>query len=266
MGRRRKKKDDGHENLERWLLTYADLITLLLAFFIVMYSMSRIDAKRFGKMAEALSGVLKGGDTVFEYLREDQTRKGHGLLNLGDLDMLKKQIEDRFEKIDQQDVVHTEITERGLVVHIMESALFKEGSANIEPKAFEVLDIIHERVARLPNHIRIEGHTDDVGISSFHEAGSRLSCKKTEVGQHVVKSVPFPSLCEVIGQLTQCTRIVARPGPVARRIGQMEKVPGGGAVSPFARALLSKVPCLDRCEKLSMLEVQQLPPFHQVRA
>ena len=75
--RRRRKKEAGHDDSERWLLTYADLITLLLAFFIVMYSMSRIDAKRFGKMAEALNGVLKGGTTVFKNLSDEEVLKGH---------------------------------------------------------------------------------------------------------------------------------------------------------------------------------------------
>lgn len=164
--RRKRKKDDGHENLERWLLTYADLITLLLAFFIVMYSMSRIDAKRFGKMAEALNGVLKGGTTVFQNLTEDEILKGHGLLKLGDLNMIQKQIEEKFEGLERPDDVQTEITERGLVVHIMESALFKEGSAKLEPKAMEVLDIIWEKIAPMPNHVRIEGHTDDRTINT----------------------------------------------------------------------------------------------------
>ena len=59
--RRRRRRADDHENLERWLLTYADLITLLLAFFVVMYSMSQVDAKKFGKMAEALERRAQRG-------------------------------------------------------------------------------------------------------------------------------------------------------------------------------------------------------------
>jgi chemotaxis protein MotB len=164
--RRKRKKDDGHENLERWLLTYADLITLLLAFFIVMYSMSRIDAKRFGKMAEALNGVLKGGTTVFTQLTEEEILKGHGLLKLGDLKMIQNHIEERFKNLQRPEEVQTEITERGLVVHIMESALFREGSATLEPRAMGIMDIIYEKMANLPNHIRIEGHTDDRPIQT----------------------------------------------------------------------------------------------------
>ena len=62
----RRKDEQEHENSERWLLTYADLITLLLAFFITMYSMSRVDAKKFGAVQVALHGVLHGGTSAFE--------------------------------------------------------------------------------------------------------------------------------------------------------------------------------------------------------
>lgn len=161
----RRRKSDDHENLERWLLTYADLITLLLAFFVVMYSMSQVDAKKFGKMAEALNGVLKGGDSVIK--TETEARKtGHGLLQLGNLKMIQQQIEERFKEINRQGEIKSELTERGLVVHIMESALFGEASADLKPRALEVLDLIADKVRPLPNHVRIEGHTDDRPINT----------------------------------------------------------------------------------------------------
>ncbi|MEW6413039.1 MAG: flagellar motor protein MotB [Candidatus Zixiibacteriota bacterium] len=188
----RRKKKDNHdsENLERWLLTYADLITLLLAFFIVMYSMSRIDAKRFGKMAEALSGVLKGGTTVIDNLSEDEIRRGSELMKLGDLQRVQQQIEDRFKKLQRAEELQTEITERGLVVHIMESALFKEGSALLETKAMDVLDIVHEEIAGLPNHIRIEGHTDDRKINTpvFPSNWELSTARATQVVRYFVEN------------------------------------------------------------------------------
>jgi len=192
--RRKRKNDDGHENTERWLLTYADLITLLLAFFIVMYSMSRIDAKRFGKMAEALNGVLKGGTTVFKNLTDDEILKGHGLLKLGDLNMIQKQIEEKFDAVQRQDDVQTEITERGLVVHILESALFKEGSAKLEPRAMEVLNIIYEKIAPLPNHVRIEGHTDDRTINTpmFPSNWELSTTRATQVVRYFVDNYGMP--------------------------------------------------------------------------
>ncbi len=193
--RRRRKHDSQHENLERWLLTYADLITLLLAFFIVMYSMSRLDAKRFGKMAEALNGVLKGGTTVMSKQQAENNQKGHGLLQLGDLNMIQKQIEQRFSKLGREDVVQTEITERGLVVHIMESALFKMGSATLEPKAKDVLDIVYDQIGKIPNHVRIEGHTDDRPINTplFPSNWELSTSRATEVVRYFTDKFNYPA-------------------------------------------------------------------------
>jgi len=154
-----------NENLDRWLLTYADLITLLLAFFVVMYSMSQIDNKKFGKVSDALNTILRGGSSVLRYQQEPQ-KNGHGLLKLGNLRMVQQKIEDKFKQLGKVEVLETEITERGLVVHILESTLFDQGSAEIKPQAMEVLDLIAEQLQDRPNHIRVEGHTDDTPINT----------------------------------------------------------------------------------------------------
>lgn len=164
MARRRKKLTD-NENLDRWLLTYADLITLLLAFFVVMYSMSRIDAKKFGQMQEALHGKLKGGPSLLKH-PDPKADVGHGILKLGSLKTIQAKIEKKFKGLNKVRGLETEITERGLVIHIMESILFKSGSADLQSSAIEVLDQIAEVVKFLPNHVRVEGHTDDQTIDS----------------------------------------------------------------------------------------------------
>ena len=98
MRRLRRQKDD-QEDFGRWLLTYADMITLLLALFIVMYSMSRVDAKRFGKMAEALNGILKGGQSILKTYDDEQLKTGHGVLKLGDLRMIQRQVEEQASHV-----------------------------------------------------------------------------------------------------------------------------------------------------------------------
>ncbi len=190
--RRYRRPYDAKENLERWLLTYADLITLLLAFFIVMYSMSQIDAKKFGKMAEALQGVLKGGENML--LKDEPKTKGHGLLKLGNLRSLQKQVDEQFEALGKQQEVQTEVTERGLVVHIVESALFKLGSADLEPKAIDVLDLIFENIKSVPNHIRVEGHTDDRPINTVqYPSNWELStARATQVARYFINMHAFP--------------------------------------------------------------------------
>ncbi len=125
---RKKRKIFHHDNTDRWLLTYADLITLLLAFFIVMYSMSRLDAKKFGEVTAELQAVLKGGNNAVLRFKDKQSSKGHGVLKIGKLKMLQQLIDKKFEQVDKQKKIQTEITERGLVVHIMETTLFNEGS------------------------------------------------------------------------------------------------------------------------------------------
>jgi chemotaxis protein MotB len=190
---RKRKRTEDHENLDRWLLTYSDLITLLLAFFVVMYSMSQIDAKKFGKMAEALSGVLKGGESLVKN-KNDTYKSGHGLLKLGNLRMIQQQIEERFKEINRQGEIKTEITERGLVVHIMDAALFKDASANLEPRAIEILDLIAAKVQNIPNHVRVEGHTDDRPINNvrFPSNWELSSARATEVVRFLTQSHGIP--------------------------------------------------------------------------
>ncbi|MDH4155996.1 MAG: flagellar motor protein MotB [candidate division Zixibacteria bacterium] len=192
--RRKRKSFDNEEDLGRWLLTYADLITLLLAFFIVMYSMSQIDAKKFGKVAKALHGVLKGGEDVLRRNWEEQQTEGHGLLKLGDLRMINMKIQERFKKLGRREELQTEITERGLVVHIMESALFKEGSAALEFRAVEVLDLIYDEIKKLPNHVRIEGHTDDRAINTLlYPSNWELSAARaTAVVRYFIENHDIP--------------------------------------------------------------------------
>lgn len=189
-----RKKSFNKDNTDRWLLTYADMITLLLAFFIVMYSMSRLDAKKFGQISEELNFVLKGQKMTLVQLMEEQDSSGHGVMKIGNLNMIRQQIQQRFKEVDKQEIIQTEITERGLVVHIMESTLFKEGSSKLLPGALEVLDMIYERAKDVPNHLRIEGHTDDKPINTeqFHSNWELSTARATAVVDYFIESHNFP--------------------------------------------------------------------------
>ena len=191
---RKRKKDIPQDNPDRWLLTYADLITLLLAFFIVMYSMSRIDAKRFGKVTQALQGILKGGPSVGHIPELETLNTGHGLLKLGDLKMLQTKVHADIEKLGREGDIVTEITERGLVIHIMESAMFDEGRADLKPKAIEVLNLIADDVTHMPNHLRVEGHTDDRPIHNVEFASNwELSAARaTTVVRYLIEQHEYP--------------------------------------------------------------------------
>ena len=200
MPRKRRKFDD-NENLDRWLLTYADLITLLLAFFVVMYSMSQVDAKKFGELTELISGKLKGGPSVLKH-PDPKADVGHGLLKLGSLQTIQSKIQKRFKNLNQVKGIETEITERGLVIHVMESLLFESGEASLQGSATEVLNQIADVVRFLPNHIRVEGHTDDQTISTprFPSNWELSASRATEVVRYYVEQAGFsPNRLSALG-------------------------------------------------------------------
>jgi chemotaxis protein MotB len=150
---------------ERWLLTYSDLITLLLIFFIVLYSMSSVDAKRFEQMSKSLaiafgsagrSGVLDGGrsivpgDNVFKERREMQNTE--------------ERIRRMIAQKGLEGKVSSDLTERGLVISVKDTVLFPVGGADLTERAAEVIAGVANIVSSLPNAIRVEGHTDTVPI------------------------------------------------------------------------------------------------------
>lgn len=191
MPRRRRKSELDQENTDRWLLTYADLITLLLAFFVIMYSMSRIDAKKFGKMSERLQGVFHGPDATLIHTA-DQSDLGSGVLKVGRLKMIAQRIRTITQELAKSriiaatgggwetvkgdttsqsgrlatEAITAEINERGLVIHVLESALFESGQATLKQEAIEPLNRIATEIANITNQIRIEGHTDDRPIAT----------------------------------------------------------------------------------------------------
>jgi chemotaxis protein MotB len=164
---RKPKDDEDRENLERWLLTYADLITLLLAFFIVLYSMSRLDAEKFERISEALRTVLRGAAASplpHQTLMMDDP--GAGPIKTGDLNYLKSNIDKLLIEKGLTDKISATIEDRGLVIRISESAFFDLGSADLKEQAIGILNLFGGILSEIPNHIRIEGHTDNLPIKN----------------------------------------------------------------------------------------------------
>ncbi|MCL1790771.1 MAG: OmpA family protein [Peptococcaceae bacterium] len=168
----RKKAADNHENHERWLITYSDLITLLMVFFVVMYSMSKVDAYKFQAMAEALSISLGGSQMDIA-----QHPQGPSFIEEGgpesSASLEQTSIETLKAKLDayaQDNAISTrfvaDIEERGLVISIQETLLFESGSDILNAQARTILGQISEFLATMPNYIRVEGHTDNLPINS----------------------------------------------------------------------------------------------------
>lgn len=180
------------DHSDRWLLTYADLITLLLAFFIVMYSMSSLDKKKFGEMTEALNGILKGRPSIL-VSSETSGSPGSGVLKLGKLRMLRQEIvrQIKTEELDQH--ITTLQDERGLVIRIMESAAYAPGTADLKAQMYSILNVLKRELDTLPNHVRIEGHTDDrpIATARFPSNWELSTARATQVVRYLVEDLRF---------------------------------------------------------------------------
>ncbi len=162
------KKPQKHsepENSDRWLLTYADLITLLLGLFVILYAMSKIDAGKYAEIVSALGGVFG-------------SPKGVLTGNAGMLENPLTSMQTERQRIAQEisGALHLEnhklpitITEneRGVTVHIMEELLFASGSADIKKSSLSTLDTLARILKKLENDLRVEGHTDNVPINTL---------------------------------------------------------------------------------------------------
>ncbi|MHB0938743.1 MAG: OmpA family protein [Armatimonadota bacterium] len=172
-----RKKKGGHEepeNAERWLLTYADMITLLMAFFIMMYSMSVLNLEKFNEAAFSIrsgfGGTLKGG----KHLLRSEPGSGSGISVIAHifeherpLHEVKAELTGYSEKNNITDKVAVLTEKRGIVVSISaDNLLFAAGSAEIKPAAFAILDKVASKVKRMPNDIMVEGHTCNIPIST----------------------------------------------------------------------------------------------------
>ncbi len=166
----KKHKHAEHENAERWLLTYADLITLLLGLFVILYSMSQVDAKKFQDVMQAFGKIFNGGAG----LASGSNGLGTGSLGVLDTpfppppsgegdggDGMSKQVQSSVEEAIQQGRVTVTETARGLTVHVTEKLLFDAGQAELRSEATSVLEALGKSLEKLPNEIRVEGHTDD---------------------------------------------------------------------------------------------------------
>jgi chemotaxis protein MotB len=159
MRTRQRAKHGSHENSERWLLTYADLITLLLGLFVILYAMSKVDSEKYSKVMQALGGVF-GAPAVMD--GNQSVLPAHGALTERE-DIANKVQSAMYEDL-KSDLVTVSQDTRGVVVHLAEELLFASGKADLKSSSTGSLDLLAGVLKTLPNEIRVEGHTDNVPI------------------------------------------------------------------------------------------------------
>lgn len=156
-------------NHERWLLTYADLITLLMIFFLIMYTISNVNSKKFAQLSNSMSQAFLGqasGKLVGEAGPAVITGAG-ATATKAEMENMKKAKEQIDKFIEEQGLkgkLTVDQEERGLVISLKEALLFRLGSADLTPAAQQIIQSVGQILISMPNQLRIEGHTDNLPI------------------------------------------------------------------------------------------------------
>ncbi|CAM4368324.1 flagellar motor protein MotB [Paenibacillus alkaliterrae] len=211
----KKHRHEEHEEHvdESWLIPYADLMTLLLALFIVLYSMNSVDVKKFEEMSQAFSIALSSGSGVLDQTtivkigeddgkkreeegskeeekkdesRQAQTEEEKVLEALikqeqEDLEKLKKQIDAYIEKQGLTSDLETKLNQSQLMITISDNALFAPAQASVKPESRELAVAIGKMLQNYPNYqVVVSGHTDNKPISNaFFKSNWDLSSMRS---------------------------------------------------------------------------------------
>ncbi len=163
---RRQRRPQPQVSHERWLVSYADFITLLFAFFTTMYAISTVDAQKMSKMVASMQVALKG-DLHPQPAPVPLPLTGMPqpvAPRLDNLVVLQQQLAARLQRQIQLGQVALGVDARGLVVSIREAGSFASGSAELSDGARTLLAQIASPLSELTHQVRIEGHTDDTPI------------------------------------------------------------------------------------------------------
>lgn len=192
---RKKAKAAKAENHERWLLTYADLITLLLVFFIVLYAGSQEDSKKFAILAQGLRSAFNnvssegGGGSSAVFLGSGSANAGGQGQEFADFQAILQAIRPVIEERGIGNKVDLRQEQDRIVIGLTGDLLFASGSASLRPAAGPILDAAVQSLRGKPNEIRVEGHTDNVPISTleFSSNWELSSARATAVLRRLVE-------------------------------------------------------------------------------
>jgi chemotaxis protein MotB len=219
--RTRKHPYEDHANHEAWAIPYGDLITLLLAFFVVMYAMSSVNEGKYRVLSSSLVAAFNGKPKTMDHAQVGEQKVGSGVQGKAqvrpdgaldaatlraqaqarELDRVAKDLEGAMGNLIQASLVSIHRTGTSVEVQIRTDILFASGQAQLAPRATPVLNQIAATLNRFPNPLRVEGHTDNVPIrtnafrSNWELSAARAASVVHLLADHGVK----PARLSVIG-------------------------------------------------------------------
>lgn len=185
----RKHKPEEHENLERWLVSYADFITLLFAFFVVMYAISQVNEGKYKVLSDSLLQAFQNPSTapplpvqrviVSDPKSHPTPPKAEAIMprrsdaqavqikkETEKMKGIAKDIMKALERLVKTGKVRVTQSNRGIAVEINASVLFASGQATLEGESLKVLKAVAEVLVDVDNHIQVEGYSDNAPIQS----------------------------------------------------------------------------------------------------
>ena len=169
-----KKKHEEHENHERWLVSYADFITLLFAFFVVMYSISSVNEGKFRTVSDsikaALNPVVSPSSTKVPFTIGENKALTLNPAIEGAKEPAVRRLRQIMQSLKNQTHVEIiqlkELTNGDIVLTLPDTVLFRSGESALLPEARPFIQAISEVLIELDRYVRVEGHTDNVPIAT----------------------------------------------------------------------------------------------------
>jgi chemotaxis protein MotB len=167
----RKKSGKEEMRTDAWITTFSDTMTLLLTFFVLLYSFSTVDAAKFKQIASSLQSVLTGetGKSVLDFNVKNGEVPLVGepiptTIPSNNTEDIYIKVESLIKEKNLESTVVVKSDDRGVIIQLRENIIFQSGKAEVIAKIKPVLNSINGLIATLPNDIVIEGHTDNIPI------------------------------------------------------------------------------------------------------
>jgi chemotaxis protein MotB len=174
--RRRRRIVSDHDNHERWLISYADFITLLFAFFVVMYAISAVSESKYRVLASSLGDAFGKAPadeapvpqltpaTLPSDVRQRTLKQQQALEEQAHMTEVASSLMDVMAPLVKEGKVRVTQSRRGVSIEMDANVLFEPGRAELEPQSLAVLRAVAESLKKEPFNLEITGHTDDVPI------------------------------------------------------------------------------------------------------
>ena len=172
MIRLKETHDEPHENHERWLVSYADFITLMFAFFVVMYASSQADKVRAQALSDAVDKALTEGKVpsrvrqLFHGKQGTETKAPVMPPTLAKLDSPLEELRNALKSEIANGSMDVHMEGRGLVISLKQAAFFPSGDATVTDAGYPAIEKVAVTLQKIPNPVRLEGHTDSIPISN----------------------------------------------------------------------------------------------------